>query len=266
MNVSLLLKTAVKAGRKIMPVVLLAAGTVLAVDAIVKTPEAYEEANEIIALEERKAVEEGRGELTTLDKVKVAWKPFVPVAWREGASLLCFYGAFYMKHRRGAALAALYSILQSDRDRLDKALLDAVGKDKYEEIRHTQMNNDIQKALDTKSKNGDQICVGNDEALGIYYEPISGKIFKADPRKISEVIKKLDERYRFDGFASLSDFFRLLSIDPPEIGNYVGWEYADGDPQHITYKTYDYHWTDKDIYITGLDMGVKIDNFVRTWW
>ena len=263
MNVNALLNSAVKIGRKWAPVVLLAAGTVLAVDAIVKTPEAYEEANEILTLEERKIKDDNQQPLTAVDKVKLCFRPYLPVIWREGVSLACFYAAFHMKHKRGAAIAAAYTLLEKERDDLDQALREALGDSKYEAKKHDMMNKDIEKALKLC---GDQLATGSDDALAIYYEPVSGKIFKADPRKIKKVMETLDERYGTDGFVSLSDFFRLLHIDPPQIGDYVGWEYAEGDPQHITYKTYDYHWEDKDIYITGLDMGLKIDNFVRTWW
>jgi hypothetical protein len=263
MNVKALLNSAVKIGRKAAPIVLLASGTVLAVDAIVKTPGAYEEATEIITLEERKIKDDGGAPLRFIDKAKLGWKSWLPVIWREGTSLACFYAAFHLKHKRGAAIAAAYTLLEKERDDLDQALREALGNNNYEAKKHEMMNKDIEKALKVY---GDQLAVGNDEALAIYYEPVSGKIFKADPRKIKAAVETLDERYGTDGFASLSEFFRLLHIDPPQIGDYVGWEYAPGDPHHITYKTYDYHWEDKDIYITGLDMGLKLDNFVRTWW
>ena len=263
MNFNAVLNTVVKTTRKAAPVICLGAGTVLAIDAIRKTPEAYEESTEIITLEERRIKDEGGAPLRFIDKAKLGWKSWMPVIWREGTSLICFYAAFYLKHKRGAAIAAAYTLLEHERDDLDNALREALGNNKYEAKKHELMDKDIEKALKLY---GDQLVVGDDEALAIYYEPVSGKIFKADPRKLKKVMETLDERYGVDGFVFLSDFFRLLHIDPPRIGDYVGWEYAEGDPQHITYKTYDYHWEDKDIFITGLDMGLKIDNFVRTWW
>ena len=262
MNFNALLNSAVKVGRKWAPVVLLAAGTVLAVDAIVKTPECYEESNEIIVLEERKA-EENSQELTPMEKVKLTWKSWLPVIWREGVSLFCFYAAFHMKHKRGAAIAAAYTLLERERDELDLALHEALGDRKYESKRHEIMNKKIEGALATQ---GENLVVGPEDALAIYYEPISGKIFKADPKKVTEAVKTLDERYGFDGFVSLAEFFKILHLDPPVCGDYIGWQYDEGQDRHITYKTYDYHWAEKDIYITGLDMGLRLDKFVRTWW
>ena len=261
MNVKALLNTAVKVGRKCAPVILLAAGTVLAVDAIVKTPEAYEESNEIIAQEQH----DTGAELDPIDKVKLTWKSWMPVIWREAASVACFYGAFYIKHKRGAAIAALYSLVERERDELDIALKNALGNDKYEAFQHERMNKRIERRLANKSED---ICVGPEEALAVYYEPISGKIFKADPRKINAAMEELDTEYQINGFVSLTDFFKKIGIDSTgSVGDYVGWQYIEGDPLHLPkLKTYDYHWAEKDIYITGLDMGLRIDRFVRTWW
>ena len=263
MNFNALLNSAIKISRKAAPIVLMATGTVLSIDAIRKTPEAYEESNEIITLEERRIKDEGGAPLTFFDKTRLGWRAWLPVVWRELTGLGCFYFAFHLKHKRGAAIAAAYTLLEHERDDLDQALREALGNNKYEAKKHELMNKDIEKALQVY---GNQLVVGQDDALAIYYEPISGKIFKADPRKVKAAVETLDQRYATDGFASLSDFFRLLHIDPPGVGDYVGWEYAEGDPMHITCKTYDYKWEEKDIFITGLDMGVKLDNFVRTWW
>ena len=263
MNFKALFNSVVKISQKAAPFVLVAAGTALSIDAIRKTPEAYEESNEIITLEERKIKDNGGAPLTFFDRARIGWRPWTPVIWREFTSLACFYLALHLKHKRGAAIAAAYALLEHERDDLDQALREALGNNKYESKKHELMNKDIEKALQIY---GNQLVVGPEDALAIYYEPISGKIFKADPKKVHKAIETLDERYGTDGFASLADFFRLLHIDPPAVGDYIGWEYAEGDPTHITCKTYDYKWDEKDIFITGLDMGVKLDNFVRTWW
>ena len=112
MNLQAVFNTVVKVSRKAAPVVLLASGTVLAIDAIIKTPEAYEESNEIITLEERKIKDEGGAPLKFIDKARLGWRSWLPVIWREGTSLLCFYWAFHIKHKRGAAIAAAYTLLE----------------------------------------------------------------------------------------------------------------------------------------------------------
>ena len=259
MNLNAFINTAVKVGRKVVPVLLLATGTALAVDAIVKTPKAYEEANDEIVNEQRK---EDR-ELTAVEKVKVGLKPWLPVIWREGASLLCFYAAFHMKHKRGVALAAAYTLLERERDELDLALRERLGANKYEEVRHEMMDKKIEHAVSTCTE---QFEDGPDQSLGIYYEPVSGKIFKADPRQIKKVIEDLDTIYGVNGFVPLADFFRKLNIEPPRSSDYIGWQYDEGCDAHIRCKTYDWHWKEKDLFITGLDMGLKLDKFVRTWW
>lgn len=260
MNLNALLNSTIKVGRKLMPVVLLAAGTAFAVDAIVKTPECYEESNEILVEEER-ALDR---ELEPVEKVKATWRAWTPVLWREFVSLVCFYGAFYMKHKRGAAIAVAYALLERERDDLDAAIREKLGPAKYEEMRHEMMDRQIENAL---SKSED-ICVGEEEALGVYFDPFSGKIFKCDPRKVKEAWKDMDTEYGINGFVSLNDFYKRIGIKTcGNGGDYVGWEYHDGEPMHLPdLRTYDYYWDEKGIYITGLDFGLRLDKFVRTWY
>ena len=260
MNFNALLNSTIKVGRKLMPVVLLAAGTAFAVDAIVKTPECYEESNEILVEEER-ALDR---ELEPVEKVKATWRAWLPVAWRECVSLVCFYGAFYMKHRRGAAIAAAYALLERERDDLDAAIREKLGPAKYEEMRHEMMNRQIENALNKS----EDLCIGEEDALGVYFNGADGKIFKCDPRKVNKAWDDLDDQYSINGFVSLNDFYRKLGLKTQgTAGDYMGWEYHDGESMHLPkLKTYDYHWDEKDIYITGLDLGLKLDKFVRTWW
>lgn len=261
MSLNSFITTAVKIGRKWAPLILMAAGTACTIDAIVKTPEAYEEANDAMIQEERDL---GRP-LTTTEKVKVCARPYLPVIAREGIGLIFFYSAFYMKHKRGAAIAAAYALLETERDDLENALRSRLSGAKYEEVKHEIMDKKIENAI-KNPKYAEQLTVGPEEALGLYYEPNTGIIFKADPKKIDKAVKDLDETYGYDGYVALRDFFRKLNIDPPRVADYIGWTYTEGAEKHITYKTYDYHWLEKDLYITGLDFGLKLDEFVRTWW
>ena len=272
-------KLALNVGRKWAPALLIGAGTALSIDAIVKTTEIIDESRrledeakdlKIKSYEEETGTKatyeqekDGYFDLTVWEKIQTCWPAWVPVAWREALSLTCFYSAFKIKDHRGAAIAAAYTILEHEKDELDAALRNVLGEKKYEEVKHEVMNNDIRRAIETGA--GKELAVGSDEALGVYYEPKTGKIFKADPRDIKRVIEEINDKYQINGYVPLSDFFTRLKINPPEVANYIGWEYQPGYGS-IKYKTYDYYWNEKDIYITGLDLGLKLDEFVKTWY
>lgn len=270
---------ALKTGRKMLPVVLMGTGTAMSIDALVKATQVVDESRRLedeakelkiqriesetgeeISYEDEKA---GIYDLTVWEKVMACWPAWVPVAWREVLALACFYGAFGIKDHRGAAIAAAYTLLEREKDEVDEALRNALGDKKYEEYRHERMNRDIRRALD--SGQGKELAVGSDDALGVYYEPKTGKIFKADPRDVKKVVEQINEKYLVEGFVPLADFFTRLKINPPEASQYIGWQYEPGYGS-IKMRTYDYYWSEKDIYITGLDLGIQLDKFVQTWY
>ena len=248
-----------KYGRKAAPIMLVGAGTALSLDAIRKTYEVAEYSKE---LEDSEACELGR-DLTYVEKIKTCWPAWVPVIWREGASLVCFYFAFGLKDHRAAAAAAMAAYLEREKDNLDDSIREYLGEERYEEFYKKTMDKGIERAL--AGKEGRELSVGPDESLGVYYEPLTGKIFKNDPRNLDRVISEINEEYHINGYVSLSKFFTKLKINPPEVSNYIGWSYNPGYGD-IKYKTYEYYWSDKNLYITGLDLGIKLDEFVRTWY
>jgi len=265
-------------GRRYAPYALMALGTALSIDSIVKTTdvidnsrrledeainkkvELYEEEHDVEVLPE--SIQDGTFDLTMWEKVQACWPAWVPVIWREALSLACFYEAFNIKNRRGAAAVALAAALERERDELDRILQERLKPGEYEAYRHAQISNDLEEHLQASGK---ELAVGSDDALGIYYEPKTGKIFKADPRQIKQVVDELNDKYLQDGFVPLSDFFTKLKINPPEVSNYIGWQYKPGYGS-IKYKTYEYYWNEKDIFITCLDLGLKLDEFVQTWY
>lgn len=259
MDFKIVTQNVLKYGRRLTPFVLMGAGTFLSVDAIVKTTDIIDESRQL----QEEAEEELGCELSLVEKLKICGPAWVPVIWREGAALGCFYAAFGVVNNRSVVAAALAAALEKERDELDEALRRHLTGDKYDEYRHEVMNNDIQKALSTGA--GKELMQGQDDALGMYYEPKTGKMFRADPRDIKRVVDELNEKYIVDGYVPLCDFFSKLKINPPDVSYYIGWSYQPGYGS-IKFKTYDYYWAEKDIYITGLDLGLKLDEFVRTWY
>ena len=73
--------------------------TMLAVKA---TPKA------LILIEDAKDVK--NNELTTLETIKVAWKPYIPAVVTGIASTACIIGASTVNYKRNAALATAYAI------------------------------------------------------------------------------------------------------------------------------------------------------------
>ena len=77
--------------------------TVLAVNA---TPKA-------LYLIEEERNRQDVSELSTMDTIKAAWKPYIPAAVTGATSIVCLIGASATNHKRNAALATAYNICQA---------------------------------------------------------------------------------------------------------------------------------------------------------
>lgn len=98
--------------------------TVLAVKA---TPEAME-------LIEEKKKELGTDELTVVQTVKCAWKPYIPAVVTGLGSVGCVLESVSTSLRRNAALTTMYEISRTYIDNMKSATREVVGQKKEQEI------------------------------------------------------------------------------------------------------------------------------------
>ena len=100
--------------------------TILAVQA---TPKALR------LLEEKKADISETEKLPPIEVVKAAWKVYVPAVLTGILSTVCLIGANSVNQRRGAALAAAYSLSESALKEYREKVVETIGKKKEQAIR-----------------------------------------------------------------------------------------------------------------------------------
>lgn len=184
--------------------------TVLAVQA---TPRA-------LRLIEEKKNEDWVDELSPLEVVKTAWKPYVPAAVTGIASVACLIGASSVNAKRNAALATAYKLSETALSEYREKVIETIGEKKEKTVRDKVAEERVKKNPVSKSEvvvtnNGTTLC----------FDPISARYFKSSIDKIKRAENELNKQMLHDisGYVSLNDFYDELGLDHTSVGDDLGW-------------------------------------------
>ena len=199
--------------------------TVLAVKA---TPKAL---SLIEGAREEKFTQSGESDLTVLETVKIAWKPYIPAAALCIASATCIIGASAVNAKRNAALATAYAISERTLVRYRDKVIETIGEKKEKEVREkisqdTVNNNPTSNTQVIITSKGNTLCM----------DAVSGRYFKSDLDKIKKVINELNRRMIYENYISLNDFYSEIGLSSTSTSNYLGWNLDDG-PIELSFDT-----------------------------
>lgn len=184
--------------------------SVLAVKA---TPKALE-------LIEEKKKEEWVDQLTPLEIIKVAWKPYVPAIVTCVVSTSCLIGASSVNAKRNAALATAYKLSETALSEYKEKVIETIGEKKERVVRDKVAEERVKK--NPVSKN-EVIVTGNGKTL--CFDPISGRYFMSSIETIKRAENELNKQMLHDisGYVSVNEFYDELGLDHISIGNELGW-------------------------------------------
>ena len=148
--------------------------TVLAVQA---TPKA------LMLIEDKKANEE-LTELTPVETVKTAWKPYVPAVVTGAMSIACLIGANSVNAKRNAALATAYKLSETAFSEYKAKVIETLGEKKEKTVRERVAQAKVEKQPVTTSE---VIIAGRGDVL--FLEPVSGRYFTSDIEQIRRTRK-----------------------------------------------------------------------------
>ena len=209
-----------KAARKHSPEILTGIGiagmlstTVLAVRA---TPKA------LMLIEEKKREKKFAGEqpeLTKLEIVKTAWKPYIPAAVTGVASIACLVGASSVNARRNAALAAAYALSETTLADYKEKVVETIGEKKAQEVKDAIAKDKIENDPVTRKE-----IIATDKGETLCYDALSGRYFKSDIEYIRRAVNNLNERLLFDTHISLNEYYDEIGLEEIfPMGENLGW-------------------------------------------
>lgn len=183
--------------------------TVLAVKA---TPKA-------LVLMEDARYEKG-SKLKPIEKVKVAWKPYVPAAITGTVSIACLIGANSVHARRTAALAAAYQLSETALSEYREKVIETLGEKKEKAVREKVSKERVEKQPVSTS----EVFITN-KGETLFMDPLSKRYFKSDIELIRRAENNLNKQMLQDisGYVSLNEFYAELDLDYTDLGYDLGW-------------------------------------------
>ena len=209
-----------KAARKHSPEILTGIGiagmlstTVFAVRATLKA---------LMLIEEKKREKKFAGEqpeLTKVEIVKTAWKPYIPAVVTGLASVACLVGASSVNARRNAALAAAYALSETTLADYKEKVVETLGEKKAQEVKDAIAKDQVEKNPPSKST-----VIATDKGETLCYDSISGRYFKSDIEYIRRAVNNLNERLLFDTHVSLNEYYDEIGLEEIfPMGEDLGW-------------------------------------------
>ena len=187
--------------------------TVLAVKA---TPKA-------LILIEYKKNELNVDELTTVETIKAAWKPYIPSIGIGIASAACIIGASAVNAKRNAALATAYTISERTLIRYRDKVIDTLGEKKEKEIREKVAQDEVNE----KPASNSQIIITS-KGNTLFRDSISGRYFRSDIETIKKTVNELNRQMIHQNYIALNEFYYEIGLDSVKSGSCLGWNLDGG--------------------------------------
>ena len=159
-------------------------------------------------------------ELTPIQTVKVAWKPYIPAVISGTASIACLIGANSVHARRNAAIATAYKLSEAALVEYKDKVIETFGEKKEKTVREKIAEDRLEK----NPVNNSQIFM-TEKGNTLFMEPISGQYFRSDIEFIRKTVNELNESMLNSpfGYLSVNDLYDALGLEQTSRGDDLGW-------------------------------------------
>lgn len=161
--------------------------------------------------------------LTATEKVKAAWKPYVPAAVTAVASTACIVGASTVNAKRNAALATAFTLSETAMKEYQAKVVETIGEKKEQVVRDAVAKERIERDPVVNheviiTEKGNTLC----------YDVVSGRYFKSDIDKIKKAVNDLNARMLSEMYISLNEFYWEVGLETTALGDQLGWNINEG--------------------------------------
>lgn len=157
-------------------------------------------------------------DLEPKDKVELVWKEYIPAAISGVVTVSCVIAGNRVGAQRAAALTAAFKLSEQMTDEYKKKVVEVLGAKAEEKVRN-------QVAVDRMTANPPSgnivMMVSGTEVL--CYDDYSGRYVLIELEKIKAAVNTINKQILDESYASLSDFYRLINMDPTGVSDHIGW-------------------------------------------
>lgn len=162
-------------------------------------------------------IEERIQDIPMIEKVRLVWRHYIPVAGVLPLTMGAVVGANRISASRTAALAAAYVLTQDKHEEYKDKVREMMGKKKEEKVV-------AEIASDKVNANPppQNIIITNANKV-LCLDLWSMTYFESDMETIRKAANDINIQIMNDQYASLSDFYDKLGIEPGRMSDELGW-------------------------------------------
>lgn len=222
MNISKSFNVFVKSIKKHSPEILTGIGITGMIFSIVKAVQDTPKALDIIDYE--KAYLKDTEEFTTMKKIKLTWKCYVPTALIATGSIACIVAATATNYKRTAALTTACTLSSTALKEYKDSVVKIVGDAKNKEIKKDIAEKKIKKI----EKENKSILIPSNNDKVKFVESFTGQIFESDVESVRKAINNANDLIRYNSYVSLNEVLYELGLKSSRAGELLGWKLEDG--------------------------------------
>ena len=165
------------------------------------------------------------------DKIRVAWKFYVPPVLMAAGSTVALISSCRIQTRRTAVIGSAYEGLRTTYDLYKRKVRETLEEQDVKKVEAAVAKERVEKdPVQNKevllTNRGDTLC----------YDPASGRYFKSSMDDINRVVAALNRRLRDELTITLNEFYYELGLADISLGDNNGWD-IDKTYIDVTYST-----------------------------
>ena len=245
--------------KKALPVILSAVGSLgvvaTAISAAKRTPKATTKLA-LYATDNNKTTYH----LTVKEKVKVAWKCYIPTAIIGAGTIGCIIGSSILSQKNQAALIGAYTVLKRNGEDYIRKVKEHYGEEAHQqilaELAAEQVNPEHMIYAPSYFSEGKMDIMPSDEKPVMFYDAVGKRYFESTISKVLLAQYHLNRNFTLGMIPSLNDFYDLLGLSTTDYGDAIGWTNANGD----------YYWIDFELYSKVVKDGIPVYVIEPVFW
>lgn len=155
-------------------------------------------------------------DLTIVETVKVAWKPYIPAVITGFSTIACVLGANVLNTKNQASLMSAYALLDNSFKEYRDAAKRVYGDDADTKIKSEIVEMNVED-------------MELNEGTLLFFDFQSMRHFISTMNKVQQAECEFLELIRNRGYGTMNEYYSLLGIPPVDFGDRLGWT----DMEHI---------------------------------
>lgn len=157
------------------------------------------------------AKEEKGEELTPVEVIKVAWKPYIPAAIVGTSTIICIFGINHLSTKNQASLMSAYALLDNSYKEYRNKVNELYGEEADKNVKGEIMKSEFEEDVEP------------DDGKEWFFDFQSVRFFQSTMDEVLRAESQFQELLRERGYACLNEYYDILGIPPIEEGTQLGW-------------------------------------------